>query len=161
MVAFSPDRASSVASDPVGQPEPVVTLPVTVKEPEELTYCSMTPQENSARVGRGAERSEGSVWSVLVRLPEAPWILALSADAAKAMQVEIADTGFHLLPDFSGKHSGRTQTAGGLDCPVSWPKGRLATLQGKIVRFHISLTKSADADPRLYAVYIRSQGRQP
>ena len=127
-----------------------------------LGFCTAydptsTAQEYDARVGRRAERREGSVWSVPVRLPEAPCTLALNADAAKAMQVEIADTGFHLLPDFSGKHSGRTQKAGGLDCPVSWPKGSLATLQGKTVRFRIRLTKSADTDPRLYAVYIRSQ----
>ena len=118
-------------------------------------------QEYDARVGRGAERSEGSVWSAPVRLPEAPWSLVLNAEAAKAIQVEIADARFHLLPDFSRKHSGRTQTDGGLDCPVSWAKSRLAILQGKTVRLRIRLTKSAEADPRLYAVYIRSQGRQP
>ena len=131
-----------------------------------LGFCTIyaptsTPEEYIGRAKGGAAGSEGSVWSVPVRLPEAPWSLVLNADAAKAMQVEIADARFHLLPDFSGDHSGRAQTAGGLDCPVSWPKGRLATLQGKTVRFRIRLTKSAEADPRLYAVYIRSQGRQP
>ena len=125
-----------------------------------LGFCTPPQRHRSTTPESGAERSEGSVWSVPVRLPKAPCTLALNADAAKAMQVEIADTGFHLLPDFSGKHSGRTQTAGGLDCPVSWPKGSLATLQGKTVRLRIRLTKSADADPRLYAVYIRSQGQQ-
>ena len=43
-------------------------------------------------------------------------------------------------------HNGRT-----------WVFGSLATLQGKTVRFRIRLTKSEGADPRLYAVYIRSQ----
>ena len=52
-------------------------------------------------------------------------------------------------------YAGRTQDAGG------GAAGRLATLQGETVRFHIRLRKSADADPRLYAVYIRSQERQP
>ena len=122
-----------------------------------LGFCTPPQRHRSTTPESGAERSEGSVWSVPVRLPEAPCTLALNADAAKAMQVEIADTGFHLLPDFSGKHSGRTQKVGGLDCPVSWPKGSLATLQGKTVRLRIRLTKSADADPRLYAVYIRSK----
>ena len=129
-----------------------------------LGFCTIyaptsTPEEYQGRAKGGKAGSEGSVWSVPVRLREAPWTLALNADAAKAMQVEIADTRFHLLPDFSGEHSGRTQTAGGLDCPVSRAKGRLATLQGKTVQFRIRLRKSADADPRLYAIYIRSQGR--
>lgn len=126
-----------------------------------LSVCAAyDPHQNLPSVRHGSERMEGSVWSVPVQLPETPFTLELNGDRLNAMQVEIADTGFHLLSDFSGKRSGRTQIDGGLDCPVSWPKSNLETLQGKTVRFHIKLTKNADADPRLYAVYIRSQGLQ-
>lgn len=118
------------------------------------------PRDRWGALGVYPNQTEGAVWSAPVRLPQSASTVALNADAAGAIQVEVADARFQLLADFSGNQSGRTDSAGGLDCPVSWPKGSLETLEGKTVRFRFRLTKSEDVDPRLYAVYIRA-GHRP
>ena len=51
----------------------------------------------------------------------------------------------------------RSEAEGGLDCLVSWPGGDLADLAGSHVRLGIRLERRGGMDPRLYAVYLRSE----
>ena len=119
------------------------------------------PKDRWGALGLYPDQTAGSVWSTPVRLPQAAPSVALNADAAKGIEVDIADERFQVLPDFSGDRCGRSQSAGGLDCALSWPHGSLESLKGRTVRFRIRLTKSTDADPRLYALYIRSGKTEP
>jgi hypothetical protein len=73
------------------------------------------------------------------------------------MTVAIADPQFTLLPEYSGDRSGKSDKESGLDCSVAFPAGDLAALGGKTVRFRVQMKKEGSADPRLYAVYLRSR----
>ena len=118
------------------------------------------PRDRWGALGLYPDRSSGSVWSAPVRLPETDWSLSLNADVSGDMRVEIADPAFGLLAEYCGANAGRTQTEGGLDCPVSWAKGSLRMLQGKTVRFRVQIARSGNSEPRLYAVYIRAKERR-
>jgi len=99
----------------------------------------------------------GSVWSAPVQLPESGGKVVLNADHADRMSVEISDENFKLLPDYSSDRRGKSSEQSGLDCAVSWPAGSLAALGGKTVRFRIQMNKEGSANPRLFAVYLRSE----
>ena len=81
--------------------------------------------------------------------------MVLNADHARLMKVELSDAAFNLLPDYSGPASGVPQGEGGLDVPVRWSSGDPSALAGQTVRLRIHMERGADADPRLYAVYLR------
>ena len=99
----------------------------------------------------------GSVWSAPVRLPATGCRVALNADHANRMTVEVSDADFKLLPEYSGSRSGKSDQEGGLDCAVSWPAGSLSALGGKTVRFRMHMNKEGGSSPRLYAVYLKSE----
>ena len=90
-----------------------------------------------------------------IALPEGPAEVVLNADAADAMRVEISDRNFKLLPAFSGAESGVVTAKNGLECVVEWPSQTLAMLAGEQVRFRVRMSRRANSEPRLYAVYIR------
>ncbi len=101
------------------------------------------------------DEPNGWVWSAPVTLPKGGFHVVLNADQARLMKVEISDAAFNLLPEYSGPASGVPQGEGGLDVPVQWFGGDLAALAGQTVRLRIHMEREADADPRLYAVYLR------
>jgi hypothetical protein len=92
-----------------------------------------------------------------VQLPESGGKVVLNADHADRMSVEVSDENFKLLPDYSSDRRGKSSEQSGLDCAVSWPAGSLAALGGKTVRFRIQMNKEGSANPRLFAVYLRSE----
>ena len=114
------------------------------------------PRDRWGALGLFPHVADGHVWTAPIALPEATWRLLLNADHADRVRVEIADERFNLLEAFSSGGSGVIRVDGGLDCPVIWPRGKLSDLAGRTVRFRIRLERKADADPRLYAVYLRS-----
>jgi hypothetical protein len=81
--------------------------------------------------------------------------VALNADGADRMTVEVSDASFQMLPEYSGDRAGRSREAGGLDCAVAFPAGSLGALGGRTVRFRVTLKKEGNADPRLFALYLR------
>ena len=105
------------------------------------------------RLVPGAEG--GTVLSAPVRLPKNGCDMALNADGAEGMRVEVTGERFQPIPGLNGDGSGTVAGAGGLDLPVTWPGNGLERLGGKTVRFRVHLRKTADTDPRLYAVYLR------
>jgi hypothetical protein len=112
------------------------------------------PRDRWGALGLWPGKTQGAVWSAPITLPPGGCDVVLNADGASAMQVEISDERFTLLPEYSGQASGTAKAAGGLDCPVAWPTGKLTSLGGKTVRLRIHLRKSEGAEPRLYAVYL-------
>ena len=113
------------------------------------------PRDRWGALGLASNRPDGEVWSTVVELPKAGCRIELNADAADSMRVDVADERFQPLADFSGAKSGTTDTAGGLECPVKWPGGNLASLGGRQVRLRIHLERNQTAEPRLYAVYLK------
>ena len=114
------------------------------------------PRDRWGALGLYPHSTEGSVWTAPLTLGQAGAQVALNADGASGMQVEIADAQFHPLPDYSGANAGTVAAAGGLNCAVSWPKGSLDALQGRKVRLHLSLKKTGATEPRLFAIYLTS-----
>ena len=109
------------------------------------------------RTPAGVAPDSGFVWSTAVTLPADGCKVVLNADHASQMNVEISDEKFGLLPDYSGTKAGKSATAGGLDCAVAWSQQDLRALAGKTVRFKVNLTRAADAEPRLFAIYLRTE----
>jgi len=102
-------------------------------------------------------QKRGSVWSAPVRIPASGCELFLNADNCGNMTVEISDTKFQLLPDYSGARAGKSGQSGGIDCAVSWRGGKLSELAEKTVRFKMNFEAQPNANPRLYAVTLRSK----
>jgi hypothetical protein len=113
------------------------------------------PRDRWGCLGLWDDQAEGSIWTCPVTLPEGGTQVALNADCAQGMTVEVLDAQFKPLPDFAGANAGRTQAEGGLDCAVIWPAGGLERLSGQTVRFRIALERTRAGDPRLYALYLR------
>ena len=112
------------------------------------------PRDRWGALGLNPDASEGSVWTAPVTVsPDAK--LSLNADGAAGMRVEIADERLNLLPAFSGTSAGVPSEAQGLDCHVRWQGPPLAQLHGQTVRFRVTLTRSEDINPRLFAIYLR------
>ena len=107
--------------------------------------------EGSSRL----DKPEGWVWSAPVTLPAVGCRVVLNADHPELMRVEISDTSFNLLPEYSDANSGTPQK-GSLDCDVDWPSGKLSALGRKQVRIRVHMRREGGSEPRLYAVYLRS-----
>ena len=104
----------------------------------------------------GGIPTRGFAWSAPVRLPARGARVALNADHARQFSIEISNENFELLPAFSGTAAGRAAVAGGLSCAIVWPRGALAELGGRTVRFKINLERGEARDPRLFALYLRT-----
>ncbi|MBN2455955.1 MAG: hypothetical protein JXB29_05380 [Sedimentisphaerales bacterium] len=113
------------------------------------------PLEGHSFTAEGA--SIGTVWSAAVVLPAGGCKIFLNADDADCMSVEISDERFNLIPEYCGANSGVVKVKGGLDCPVTWPKGKLKALRDKTIRLRITLKKKvSSSEPRLFAVYLKA-----
>jgi hypothetical protein len=113
------------------------------------------PRDRWGALAINPDQSSGTVWTAPFVVPAGGFSLALNADGAAAMQVELGDEAFTLLPEFSGEQAGRCSDAGGFDCAVSWPGGATAALAGRRVRARVRMTRDTGAEPRLYAMSLR------
>jgi hypothetical protein len=95
----------------------------------------------------------GSVWTTPVVLPKNAAKMFVNCEGAKGFEIEVADARFGKLEGFSGKVEG----AQGLDCPVHWQGKSLSELAGKTVRFRIAMRSGNGNQPRLYALYLRTE----
>ena len=112
------------------------------------------PRDRWGALVLNPDANEGSVWTApLTLLADAK--LSLNADGAAGMRVEVADERFNPLPAFSGASAGMLSEAKGLDCPVHWQEAPLAQLHGQAVTFRVTLARSDEVDPRLFAIYLR------
>ena len=114
------------------------------------------PRDRWGALGLFPDASEGSLWSAPIALPKGKCEIVLNADGAAGIRVEVADERLGLLPAFSGDNAGKASAPCDLECPVSWPGRSLAALGGKTVRFRLHLTKTENANPRLFAVYLQA-----
>lgn len=95
----------------------------------------------------------GSVWTTTVVLPKNAAKMFVNCEGAKGFEIEVADARFRKLKGFSGKVEGEQ----GLDCPVNWQGKSLSEVAGKTVRFRIVMRKGNGHNPRLYALYLRTE----
>ena len=95
--------------------------------------------------------ASGTVWSGPIRLPERGVTMALNAEGAGLIQLELADESGQLLPGFSGSNRATFRKARGVEHGVLWTGGDLASLAGETVRLKITLW---GPNARLYAVYL-------
>jgi len=113
------------------------------------------PRDRWGALGLYPKQTQGEVWTAPITLPKTGCRVVLNADGANTMRVEIANERFELLPGFSADKNGVSRGQDGLECPVTWPTGDLATLGGKTIRLRISMKRTKKSKPRLYAVYLR------
>jgi len=115
------------------------------------------PRDRWGALGLFPDANDGSLWSMPITLPLRGCEMAINADGAAGIRVDVADDCFALLPAFPGENSGVASAgadpASCLDCPIAWRQS-LAALGGRTVRFRLRLTKTENANPRLFAVYL-------
>jgi hypothetical protein len=109
---------------------------------------------------RGFSPEEGTVCSAPLALPAGGGEVAINADGAEGICVELLDEHFRPVAGFSGPQAATLAGPGGLDCPVRWPGASLAKLGRQAVRVQLRLRRRGHIDPRLYAVYVRSTKEQ-
>ena len=112
------------------------------------------PRDRWGALGLFPDQAEGSVWSCPITLPAGGCQLALNAERACDMTVEISDARFAFLPAYSGANAGTVAAEGGLSCAVTWQGGGLDALAGATVRFRVRVKRSATSEPRLFALYL-------
>jgi hypothetical protein len=148
---------------------PSITIDKSIESQfyQDLYYAEVglatLPRDRWGALGLFPDQVEGTVWTCPVTLPNERALslskggvqVALNADRACDMRVEIADERFNLLPAYSGEKSGTTQVEGGLGCPVAWPAGSLEQLGRETVRFRVAVKRNGTAEPRLFAIYLR------
>jgi len=113
------------------------------------------PRDRWGALGLFPQATEGSVWTLPVKLPTGGCELALNADGADSFAVDAAGERFDLIPEFSGSRAGTVSGRSNLDLAVRWPDKILRNLGGRTVRFRIRIQKRGAAEPRLYAAYVR------
>jgi hypothetical protein len=115
------------------------------------------PRDRWGSLGLFPKEKQGSLWSAPVTLPRKGTLaVTLNAEGASGMRVEIGTADFKPLASFSGEHAGAVSGTRGLDCRVDW-KSNLAELAGKTVRLHVLIDKTANGDPRLFAINLLAQ----
>jgi len=113
------------------------------------------PRDRWGALGLFPDQSEGSIWTSPITLPADGCQIALNADDAAGMRIEIADERFNPLPPYSSANSGQVQMRQGFECPVKW-KGNLQSLAGNTVRLRIHFKRQEQSpNPRLYALYLK------
>lgn len=112
------------------------------------------PRDRWGAFGLDPDTPQGSITSAPIEIPPSGTNILLNADGARAMRVELLDEKFRPLPDFSADHGGTLETDG-LDSPVRWPKGNLASLAGRRIRLRVEFRHNPSTPPRLYAVTLQ------
>jgi hypothetical protein len=78
-------------------------------------------------------------------------VIRINADGVSGLSVDLLDERFQLLAGFAG---GQVAGSDGLDCSVNWTGKSLAELGGQSVRVQVSIQKTDEALPRVYALYL-------
>jgi hypothetical protein len=112
------------------------------------------PRDRWGGLGLNPGVAEGVVCSAPVVLPAGGGELTINADGADGISVEVLDERLRAVPGFSGADAATPVGAGGLACPVRWPKSGLARLGGQTVRLQLRLRRRGSVEPRLYAAHL-------
>ena len=118
------------------------------------------PRDRWGALGLVPGKDEGSFWTTPVTLPESGCELFLNADGAAGIRVDVGDERFSVLPEYSGDGAGAVTGGDGFDCAVAWPQHALRELAGKTVRLNVRVKREGTAEPRVYALYLRSSKEQ-
>lgn len=113
------------------------------------------PRDRWGALGLWASQNRGSVWTQPLTLP-AHGRLLLNASGVSGLRLAVGDEGFHALSGF-GEGRPDSSSPDDFDAEVAWGGRTLSEVAGKTVRFHIFFARSAAAEPRLFAAYLRDQ----
>jgi hypothetical protein len=128
--------------------------PADINDYHAEVALAILPRDRWGALGLFPDAAEGRVWSTPVTLPREGLELALNAEGADGIRVEIADEKFAPLAAFSGSQAGVPVARGGLKCRVRWPGRSPAELGGCTVRLGLTLKSAEGVEPRLFAVYL-------
>lgn len=103
------------------------------------------------------KHTQGTLWTEPVRLDAAH--LTLNATGGQRMRIEIADTKFNLLPDFSGNNAGIPIANDGLDLGINWPHVSPRALGDRPVRVKVTIRQDTDK-PMLFAMNGTTEERK-
>ena len=70
--------------------------------------------------------------------------------------LELSDSKFRLIPEFSGENAGVANSEGGIESRVSW-SGDISRIAGSEVRIKINMAARDNLQPKLYAAYVNGQ----
>ncbi|MDE0966198.1 MAG: hypothetical protein OSB73_23990, partial [Candidatus Latescibacteria bacterium] len=108
------------------------------------------PRDRWGGLGLNPGVEEGTICSAPVVVPQ-DGVIRINADGVSGLSVDLLDERFQLLAGFAG---GQVVGPDGLDCLVHWTGKSLAELGGQSVRVQVSIQKTDEALPRVYALYL-------
>lgn len=113
------------------------------------------PRDRWGALALSGDETHGSAWTAAVKLAGGG-ILTANASGLAGLSVDVTDERFQPLPGYEG---GRALGSAGdaFDAKIGWTDRSLRDLAGKTVRFHIHFSRSADANPRLFALSLVRQ----
>jgi hypothetical protein len=114
------------------------------------------PRDRWGALGLFPKQSEGWVWSTPITLPERGLEISINADNEDLFELELSDSKFRLIPEFSGKNAGVVNSEGGIESRVSW-SGDISRIGGSEVRIKINMAARDNLRPKLYAAYVNGQ----
>jgi hypothetical protein len=99
---------------------------------------------------------DGLIWSDTIALPHSDWRMTVNGDDLAGVRIELADTEFKPIPEYSGDSAGTFEVPDGLDCPVTWPNGNVAPISSTSVRLCVRLDRNHAPDPKIFAIHIET-----
>lgn len=114
------------------------------------------PRDRWGALGLFPKQSEGWVWSAPITLPEKGLEISINADNEDLFELELSDSKFRLIPEFSGENAGVVNSEGGIESRVSW-SGDISRIAGSEVRIKINMAARDNLQPKLYAAYVNGQ----
>ena len=110
------------------------------------------PRDRWGYLALSGRETSGSVWTGPVTLA-ADCRLTVNGSGLSGLTVDAADERFQALPGFDGGRTGDS-APDAFDAEVGWAGRRLSDLAGKTVRFHLHFSRSAQANPKLFALNL-------
>lgn len=108
------------------------------------------PRDRWGGLGLNPGVEEGAICSAPVVVGQ-DGAIRINADGVSGLSIDLLDERFQPLVGFAG---GQVAGPDGLDCLVHWAGKSLAELGGQSVRVQVSIQKTDEALPRVYALYL-------
>lgn len=107
------------------------------------------PRDRWGALALHPDQADGHLWTQPLQLPAdmRKFQLTLNATGTPGLSLNIATPDFRPIPQYTGQ----CPAGDGLDSPVQWTAD-LAPLANQSVRFRVNFTRSANANPQLFAI---------
>ncbi len=110
------------------------------------------PRDRWGALGLNPKVESGTIASLPVEITLHHTQVALNADGASGILIDLLDEKLRPIPGFD---SGQTQELQGLNCPVHWNGRSLKELVGQKVCVQARLKRVDKTQPRLFAIYVQ------